>query len=194
VLARLVVPICVAAAIVCHAACKRRRPDHDQPAPSASVITLGVALGACDDVPICERECDAGTADACRRLAITFALGHGAEKDETRATALYERACDMKDPMACVFAGQMLEYERGVPRDLAAAARFYERACDMHWAPGCYNFAIMVETGRGVPQDRAKAGDLYEVACVAGAKSACAKASALRQPEAIPFFDASVFR
>jgi TPR repeat protein len=184
----------VASGLVSLSACGRDRSAHGQPAPSASVITLGVALGACDDVPTCERECDAGSADRCRRLAATYALGQGAEKDEARATALYERACAMKDAAACMFAGQMHEYEHGVPRDFAAATRFYERACDMQWAPGCYNLAIMVELGRGVPRDRVKAADLYQVACTAGAKGACEKASAMRQPPATPLFDAAAFR
>jgi hypothetical protein len=118
------------------------------------VITIGVAVGGCDDVAACERECDAGSADRCRRLAATFALGQGAAQDETRAAALYAHACDMNDPSACVFAGQMSEYARGVDKDDAKAARFYRRACDLQRAPGCYNLGIMFERGTGVPQDR----------------------------------------
>lgn len=160
----------------------RSEPSHDgQPAPSASVVTVGVVLGACEDVPICEKECDAGSADRCRRLAVTFALGQGVPKDESRAASLYARSCEMGDPSACVFAGQMNEYAHGVPKDFGAAARWYERACDLRWPAGCYNFAIMVEQGRGVPQDRAKAADLYRIACEAGAKQACDKARELRE-------------
>ncbi|HEX8794430.1 MAG TPA: tetratricopeptide repeat protein [Polyangiaceae bacterium] len=159
------------------------------PAPSASVITIGVALGTCPDIPVCERECDAGSADRCRRLAATYALGQGVDKDETRAAALYEHACDMKDASACVFAGQMYEFAHGVAKDDARAARFYERACDQQWAPGCYNLAIMYERGTGVPQDRARAADLYQVACTAGAKQACDKARELHAPAPFPFLD-----
>jgi TPR repeat protein len=102
-------------------ACGRGAPSHGQPGPSASVITIGVAPGACPDVVACEKECDAGSADRCRRLAATYAFGQGVDKDETRATALFELACDLKDPSACVFAGQMNEYARGVPNTTAAA-------------------------------------------------------------------------
>lgn len=159
------------------AACDRgHAPSPEQAAPSASVVTIGVSLGTCDDVGLCERECNAGSADRCRRLAATYAFGRGVEKDEALATAIYARACDMKDAPACVFAGQMNEYAHGVPKDDRAAARFYERACDLAWAAGCYNFAIMVENGRGVPRDQAKAGELYALACSAGAKAACSKA------------------
>jgi TPR repeat protein len=168
--------------------CGRSTKKEQQPAPASSVISIGVALGTCDDIAVCEKECDAGSADRCRRLAATYALGQGADKDEARATALYARACDMRDAPACVFAGQMFEFAHGVPKDDTRAARFYERACDLQWAAGCYNLAIMVERGAGVPADRARAGDLYQVACTAGAKQACDKA---REMRAQAFLDAA---
>lgn len=178
------------ACILC-AACSRSRPSaqEQQPAPSSSVITLGIEVGTCPDVPACERECDAGSADRCRRLAATYEFGKGVDQDETRATALYEHACDMKDPAACVFAGQMHEFARGVPKDDAKAARLYERSCDLDWAAGCYNLAIMYERGTGVAADRKRAGDLYQMACTAGAKTACDKAREMHAPPPIPFLE-----
>ena len=152
----------------------------DQPAPSSSVITVGVAFGTCKDLAICESECDAGSADRCRRLAATYALGDGVTKDEARATALYELACDKKDAPACVFAGQMHEYAHGVPKDDARAVALYQRACDAGWLAGCYNLAIMYENGRGVAKDIARALTLYDAACTAGATPACQEAKALR--------------
>lgn len=169
------------------AACHRSPLSEEQPAPSASVVTLGMAIGACDDdIEACERECDAGSADRCRRLAATYALGRGASRDEPRATALYERSCAMADPPACVFAGQMNEYAHGVPKDDAKAARLYQRACDLKWAAGCYNLAIMYERGTGVARDRAKAGDLYQLACTSGAQPACVKAKEMHEPAGVP--------
>jgi TPR repeat protein len=177
------------------AACsKTPRPGDDQPAPSASVVTLGAALGTCDDVATCARECDAGSADRCRRLAATYAFGRGTGRDEGRATDLYERACTMGDAPSCVFAGQMHEYAHGVPKDVVKAARFYERACDIGWAAGCYNLGIMYENGRGVGLDRAKAADLYQVACTAGSKTACDKAKEMHEPPANAFDAGSLLR
>jgi TPR repeat protein len=164
------------------AACDRDRGSSGSPqeAPSASVLTLGVSLGACDDLATCARECDAGSADRCRRLAVSYALGQTAPKNEVYATSLYEQACSMGDPAACVFAGQMHEYAHGVPKDDRAAAGFYETSCKLGWAVGCYNLAIMTESGRGLPADRSKAAELYGVACKAGATQACDKESELR--------------
>lgn len=162
-------------------ACNGSRLSRDEsPAPSASVVSIGVKLGTCSDPPQCESECDAGSADRCRRLAATYALGDGVEQNEARAAALYERACAMGDPSACVFAGQMHEYAHGIPKDDAKATAAYARACDLGWAAGCYNLAIMLESGRGIAQDRDKAASLYDAACSAGAKPACDKAKALR--------------
>jgi uncharacterized protein len=163
------------------AACDRSHgATEGQPAPSASVVQIGVSLGTCADLSLCGQECDAGSADRCRRLAATYALGDGVEKDEARATALYEHACEMMDAPACVFAGQMHEYAHGVPKDDAKAARLYETACNLGWATGCYNQAIMFENGRGVAVDRDKAEKLYDTACAAGAKPACERAKGLR--------------
>jgi TPR repeat protein len=177
-------------ALLAAGACNRHRASgEEQPAPSSSVITLGVELGACPDVPACERECDAGSADRCRRLAMSYAFGKGVDQDETKAAELLVKACGMGDPSACVFAGRAYEYEHGVPKDLTRAARFYEKACDLTWAPGCYNLAIMYERGTGVPMDRQRAADLYQAACSAGAAQACDKAKELHAPPAFPFLD-----
>ncbi|HEX3344403.1 MAG TPA: hypothetical protein VHS09_07505, partial [Polyangiaceae bacterium] len=97
----------------------------EEPAPTASVVSIGNTIGTCPDLGACEKECDAGSADRCRRLAATYAFGQGVDKDEARATALYEHACAMKDAPACLFAGQMHEFAHGGPKDDTAAARFY---------------------------------------------------------------------
>jgi len=175
-------------------ACHRGSSAAEEPAPSASVVTIGNTIGTCPDLAACERECDAGSADRCRRLAASYAFGQGAEKDEARATALYEHACDMKDAPACLFSGQMHEFAHGVAKDDTAAARFYGRACDLEYAAGCYNLAILFERGQGVPKDRAKAGDLYQVACTAGAKQACDRARDMHTPEPPSFLDAGALR
>jgi len=173
------IPLALAA--LAPAGCGRSHAgSEDQPTPAASVVSIGVTLGTCSDLPVCESECEAGSPDRCRRLAATYAVGDGVGKDEARATALYEHACDLNDPPACVFAGQMHEYAHGVPKDDATAAHLYERACDAGWAAGCYNLAIMFENGRGVALDCDRAEKLYDTACSAGAKPACERAKGLR--------------
>jgi TPR repeat protein len=176
--------------VLCAACGRKRTTEEQQPAPSSSVITLSVELGACTDVAACERECDAGSADRCRRLAVSYAFGKGVPKDEAHATALYDRACAMNDPSACVFAGQMNEFGRGVPKDDAKAARYYERACDFPWAAGCYNLAIMYERGTGVPPDRDMAIEFYRRSCTAGARQGCEKEKELRAMAPIFVFEA----
>ncbi|MGA2451341.1 MAG: tetratricopeptide repeat protein [Polyangiaceae bacterium] len=162
------------------AACDRSPASaREQPAPSASVIAIGVAPNTCSDVSVCEAECDGGSADRCRMLAETYASGRGVDKDEAKATGIYHRACDMGDPSACVFAGRMHEFAHGVTKDDGQAARLYERSCDLGWATGCYNLALMYERGTGVVEDPAKAKDLYQRVCAAGASQACDKAKGM---------------
>jgi TPR repeat protein len=160
------------------AACNRPKSD-PQAVASASVIMIDPTFFACADVSTCDQQCDAGSAESCRKLAASYSFGRGVTKDEARAAALYEHACDMHDASACVFAGQMNEYARGTDKDDAKAAKLYERACALEWAPGCYNLAIMYERGTGVAADRVKAGQLYHAACKGGAFSACDKERAL---------------
>jgi len=181
--------VALAALLVLLAACSRGKssPTGEAPAPSSSVITLGMAVGTCPDVAACERECDAGSPDRCRRLAATYAFGEGVPQDERRAEGLFEHACDMGDPSACLFAGQAQEYAHGVPKNDVKAGKLYARSCDLGWPAGCFNEGIMFENGRGVPADREKAGDLYQIACTAGSKTACAKAQEMHAPP-VPFF------
>jgi TPR repeat protein len=170
--------VALAALVSCTPSRERTAPGG--PAPSESAVTLGIALGTCSDIPTCERECDAGSADRCRRLAASYSFGQGGlPKDEAHAVLLYEQACRMKDPSSCMFAGQMSEFGRGAPKDPAKAIGFYREACDLHWVAGCYNLGIMYERGTGVPADVRKAIELYRGACDAGALTACAKAAEL---------------
>jgi TPR repeat protein len=184
-MARLPVPfsagLVTVLSVASFAACDRAAPSSSetQEAPASSVIALGVSLGGCEDLGACARECDAGSADRCRRLAISYAQGRGAPKDETRATELYEHACAMGDSPACIFAGQMHEYAHGVPRDETAAAQFYGVACERRSPAGCYNLAYLSENARILPRDLQKARELYAVACAAGARQACDRAKDL---------------
>jgi TPR repeat protein len=177
---RVAVGIAIALACALHA-CRSRRSYDSSEAPSATVATIAATIGACDDPATCARECDEGSADRCRRLAVSYVLGQGVDRDEARATGLYERACTLGDPSACVFAGQMYEYAHGVPKDDGRAASLYARACGMAWIAGCYNLGIMYEHGRGVPTDRSKAADLYDATCKAGVRQACDMAREMRK-------------
>jgi TPR repeat protein len=145
------------------------------PLPSAPPVQIANVFGACDDLDVCERECDAGQADRCRRLGVTYEFGKGgdAARDETRGTAYFDRACALGNAPGCVSSGQMHEYGHGVTIDMPKAAAAYQKACDIGWQVGCANYAIMLENGRGVPKDLQKARELYESACAAGAGLAC---------------------
>jgi TPR repeat protein len=155
----------------------------DQPNPSASVVSVAVEMGACPDFVVCERECDAGSADRCRRLAASYEFGKGAPADPKLATSLYVRACDMRDMGACVSAGRMYEFHHGVEKDDRTASSFYRRACDGENMTGCANLAIMLESGHGGDKDDGAAIQLFDKACARGSGIACQHAAALRAVE-----------
>jgi TPR repeat protein len=142
--------------------------------PAASGITIANAMGSCDDVPRCDRDCQGGNAVSCRLLAVTFEFGRSdAGRDETLGTKYFDRACALGDPPGCVSSGQMHEYAHGVPKDVKEAAAAYARACTLGWQVGCANYAIMLENGRGVPKDAISAARLYREACRTGVGLAC---------------------
>ena len=151
----------------------------DTPAPNPSGGIVVNAIMACDDIPTCDRECDAGASDRCRRLGVSYFSGTNVDKDETHATALFVKACDLGNASACLSVGQMYEYHHGVDKDDARAARAYRSSCDLGWAAGCVNYGIMLENGRGVPKDLTAARALYESGCKQGGKQACAYRDAL---------------
>ncbi len=149
------------------------------PAPSSSVITIAAGIGFCDDVANCQRECDEGSSDRCRRLGVNYEFGHGVAIDGVHATALYEKSCGMKNTDGCVAAGRMYEFHHGVAKDDVKAVSFYTRACDLGDGTGCANLAIMLENGRGTERDVVKARALYTHACEQGSSLACAHAKSL---------------
>jgi uncharacterized protein len=163
--------------------CDKRRPapQEENPTPPTSAVTIANVFGTCDDIAVCEAECDAGAPERCRRAGTTFQFGtKSVTKDEKRALAYYERACTLKNPSGCVSAGQMWEFHHGVDKDDAKAATFYKLACDLDDQVGCANYAIMLERGSGVPKDEDKARALYDKACQRGAGLACDRLKVLR--------------
>ena len=151
-----------------------------EPPPSASVIAIAAAMGECEDLVSCVRECDAGSSDRCRRIGVNYEFGKGVDKDMKRATELYASACEMKNSEGCLAAGRMYEFHHGVSPDDARAVTFYRNSCDLDNATGCANLAIMLERGRGAPKDGARAGELFARACDRGAGIACEHMKSLR--------------
>jgi TPR repeat protein len=156
-------------------------PGGPQPSPSASVISVGVEMGACGDLVACAKECDAGSADRCRRMGVSYEFGKGADADLVHATELYEKACAMGDSEGCISAGRMYEFHHGVSKNDARAVGFYERACDLRNPAGCANLAIMLESGRGTSRDTARAARLFDQACTSGSGLACERGKALKE-------------
>jgi TPR repeat protein len=164
-------------------ACGRRdtpRSDNSQAEPSASVIAIAAAMGECEDLAACARECEAGVSDRCRRMGVNYEFGKRVDRDERQATQLYAEACEMRNPEACVSAGRMYEFHHGVVKDDAKAVSFYRKSCDLDDPTGCANLAIMLETGHGVEKDQAKAVELFDLACKKGAGLACERMKTLK--------------
>jgi TPR repeat protein len=163
------------------AGCSRQgaRDDSSWDAASAKRISVTFGQGACPDAAECDKRCEAGEADQCRRLGDTFQFQPDGGSDEARASAYYVRGCDMGSAPACLSAGRMYEYHHGVAEDDARAAGYYKRGCEKGHVPSCANYAIMLENGRGIAKDTPSAIKLYRDACASGAGLACDRLRAL---------------
>jgi len=161
------------------------KPGHsarglDEPAPTGSVIAIAAAMGECEDLEVCARECDAGSSDRCRRMGVNYEFGKGTDRDVARATELYAKACAMRNSDACLSAGRMFEFHHGTSPDDAQAVAYYRASCDLDNPTGCANLAIMLERGRGAPKDQAQAVELFARACDRGAGVACERMKSLQ--------------
>lgn len=169
------------ASCVLTTACSRgsEHEDLSWDAASAKRISVNFGQGACADTAECDRRCDAGEADQCRRIGDTLLFAPDGGEDDARATAYYAHACELGNAPACLSAGHMNEYHRGVHKDDTKAADYYRHGCDKGHVPSCTNYAIMIENGRGVDKDVASAIRLYREACSAGVGLACDRLRAL---------------
>ncbi len=177
--------VLVLAAVTLLSACDKKQGGRaaleENPQAAPSVIAIANMFGTCEDIAVCEAECDAGNADRCRKVGTTYQFGtKSVAKDDKRALAYYESACAMKNGAACVSAGQMYEFHHGVDKDDVKAAAFYKQGCDLQSQVGCANYAIMLEKGRGVAKDETAAAILYDKACREGAGLACDRLKVLK--------------
>ncbi|MGO8993966.1 MAG: tetratricopeptide repeat protein [Polyangiaceae bacterium] len=164
------------------AGCSRKSTQEDASSWDAASTTRGgltFGQGGCGDIAACQKRCDDGDGDQCRRLGDTFQFAPDGGRDEARAVVYYVHACEMGNAVACLSAGHMFEYHHGVPEDDSRAAGYYKSGCDKGHMPSCANYAIMLENGRGVAKDVASAIKLYRDACSAGAGLACDRSRAL---------------
>lgn len=99
------------------------------------------------------RACNAGSADACTKLAFTF-HDPGKEGGNPReAVAFHTRGCNLGSPVSCYNLGFQYWRGKGVKADAAHAATLYRRACLLGLHDGC-NAAPRAEAdARAVPSE-----------------------------------------
>ena len=155
------------AAVFCRFRARRRRaagakrrcpPTRRTSAPSALLpVQIVNKMAGCDDSATCERECDAGAGDRCRRPRRELRVRRGGRQGRAEVDCLVRaRVRFPESRLGREAAGRMYEFH-AEPKDYAKAAHFYERSCAIGWQGGCANYAITLESGRGVEKDCAKA-------------------------------------
>lgn len=117
----------------------------------------------------CAQRCNEGEANACRRLAVSFA-GTG---DKGCADKLFDLACTHAEHSACVSLALLLDGAKERTR----IVQLLSRSCQAGHAPGCTQLgARVLEDG-----DRARGDGLLLKGCDRGDADGCRRAAALRE-------------
>jgi TPR repeat protein len=124
-------------------------------------------------VAVLSKVCDAGVADACKRLAYAFDSGETLPADAAQAGVFEEKACTAGDVTSCFMAAVRHETGRGVDADAAHAVRLYDTACAKGTGDACSRAAFLLQSGASVPKDEARAVELHTKACEANAAASC---------------------
>ncbi len=93
--------------------------------------------------------CDFGNAACCNNLGVAHESGEGAQKDLTKAKALYEKSCKLKHGLGCTNFGDALVRDKSDEPARAA----YTQACELEYADGCYRLGGMLINGEGGKKD-----------------------------------------
>jgi serine/threonine protein kinase len=130
-------------------------------------------------IPLLDRECNAGVAQACSDLGHLYDLGpHSSVTDSVtqdipHALNLYTKACDAGNADGCNSLGFLYNQGRGVPQDFSRAADLYSKGCDKGNGTACYNLASQLMNGDGVKEDKEKARQVLLRGCSWGNNAAC---------------------
>jgi TPR repeat protein len=123
------------------------------------------------------KECESGSADACKELWPMYSQGRGVEPDDgeserirLRAFVLYERDCQEKPPdkktaRSCANLANLYFWGDGVKRDVKKAFRISRSACQDGSAMGCHNLAVHYQKGWGTQKRIGLAIRYYRKAC-----------------------------
>src|SRR5271157_3987517 len=130
-------------------------------------------------IPLLDRACNAGVAQACSDLGHLYDSGphtsvtDSVAQDIPRALNLYTKACDAGNADGCNSLGFLYNQGRGVPQDFSRAADLYSKGCDKGNGTACYNLASQLMNGDGVKEDKEKARQVLLRGCSWGSNAAC---------------------
>lgn len=125
------------------------------------------------DYTDCEKQCDAGNAPSCGRVAYYTLKGEHFERNAPKAVKLFEKACDDGYSVACASLGSLYVTGEAVKKDPDKGALLLERACNDGDARFCSFLAQMSYVGNGVPKDMDRAAKYGYRGCFGGSAGGC---------------------
>jgi len=125
------------------------------------------------DYADCEKQCDAGNAPSCGRVAYYTLVGEHFERDAAKAVKLFDQACQDGYTVACASLGGLYVEGEVVERDVDEGVALLEKACDDGDARFCSFLAQMSYVGNGVPKDMNRAAKYASRGCFGGSAGGC---------------------
>lgn len=126
-----------------------------------------------DDIPDCEKQCEAGDPGSCSRMGYYHQIGKGTSKDLAQAASLYKKACDGGFTVGCASLGALYVLGEGVKKDTEKGIGLVQKACEAGDTRYCAFLGQVLYTGNLVPKDPNRAARFLRLACNGGASDGC---------------------
>jgi TPR repeat protein len=124
----------------------------------------------CDDALGCDRVCQAGNAEACKR-AWTLLRDEPLAADVAKTVDVFARACEAGEPRACKELATVLDGAPDLPDDPAPGRRARARACDLGDSVQCF---VLATTGAEMSAEVLRdVAPILERGCEGGDGNAC---------------------
>lgn len=123
----------------------------------------------CEDLPACEKECNAGKGRGCTSWGLALVEGKGVDKNMPKGRQLLKKGCDLGDLKACNAVSSVLGFAEG---RVDEAITYAEKACTVgDDGSACFTLSILY----GKKGDKKNEEKFKSKSCGQGYKAGCDK-------------------
>lgn len=127
-------------------------------------------------LPLFEKTCEAGIAEACLNAGVAYDIGIGVPHNTEKSLHYYLLGCKLNSGQSCLNGATIYTlgtHSNDLKADHKKAFELNEKACNLNVGMGCRSLALAYETGLEAEKSIDKALSYYEKGCKLNAKLAC---------------------